>query len=46
VIQYGPFVVTSEEEVYQAMRDYQSNLNGFERARNWQSEIGKAMLGA
>jgi len=46
VVQYGPFVVTSEEEVYQAMRDYQSNLNGFERARNWQSEIGKAMLGA
>jgi len=44
VIQYGPFVVTSSEEVYQAMRDYQSNMNGFERARGWQSEIGKTML--
>ncbi|KAI5798488.1 RmlC-like cupin domain-containing protein [Pyronema domesticum] len=46
VVQYGPFVVTSNEEVYQAMLDYQSNANGFERARGWQSEIGKAMLGA
>ncbi|KAA8896296.1 RmlC-like cupin domain-containing protein [Sphaerosporella brunnea] len=46
IVQYGPFVVSSEEEVYQAMLDYQSHSNGFERARNWQSEIGKAMLGA
>jgi hypothetical protein len=44
-VQYGPFVVSSEEEVYQAMLDYQSNSNGFERARNWQSQIGRAMLG-
>ena len=43
-VQTGPFVVTSNEEVYQAMRDYQSNMNGFERARGWQSEIGKTML--
>ncbi|KOS20392.1 Pirin [Escovopsis weberi] len=44
VVQYGPFVVTSKEEVYQAMFDYQSSSNGFERAENWQSEIGRAML--
>ncbi|KAI5288887.1 hypothetical protein KEM54_004734 [Ascosphaera aggregata] len=40
VVQYGPFVVTSEEAVYQAMMDFQSNTNGFERAKNWKSEIG------
>ena len=43
IVQYGPFVVTSRDEVMQAMRDYQTHSNGFERARNWESEIGKAM---
>ena len=43
VIQYGPFVLTSKEEVYQALYDYQAQTNGFERAKNWQSEIGKSM---
>lgn len=43
VVQYGPFVVNSQEEVYQAVRDYQTYSNGFERAEGWQSEIGKSM---
>ena len=43
VVQYGPFVVTSREEVMQAMFDYQTNSNGFERANGWASEIGKSM---
>lgn len=43
VVQYGPFVLNSQEEVYQAMLDYQTASNGFERSRNWQSEIGKRM---
>ncbi|KAF8473277.1 putative pirin [Kalaharituber pfeilii] len=43
VVQYGPFVVNTEEEIYQAMRDYQANINGFERAKGWRSEIGKVM---
>ncbi|KAJ5766390.1 uncharacterized protein N7511_004006 [Penicillium nucicola] len=43
VVQYGPFVLTSQEEVYQAMMDYQTAANGFERTRGWQSEIGKRM---
>ncbi|PGH09608.1 hypothetical protein AJ79_05664 [Helicocarpus griseus UAMH5409] len=43
VVQYGPFVLSSQEQVYQAMLDYQSNANGFERARGWASEIGKRM---
>ncbi|KAL1963853.1 hypothetical protein VTN77DRAFT_7784 [Rasamsonia byssochlamydoides] len=43
VVQYGPFVCTSQEEVYQAMLDFQTATNGFERARGWESEIGKRM---
>jgi len=43
VVQYGPFVVESEEAVYKAMRDYQGYTGGFERAKGWRSEIGKAM---
>jgi redox-sensitive bicupin YhaK (pirin superfamily) len=44
IVQYGPFVVTSRDEVMQAMKDYQSYSNGFERANNWESEIGKSMV--
>ena len=44
VVQYGPFVQTTQEGVYQAMLDYQSHSNGFERAKGWQSEIGKTMV--
>ena len=44
VVQYGPFVLTSRDEVMQAMRDYQTYSNGFERAQNWESEIGKSMV--
>ena len=40
VLQYGPFVVTSKEGVYKAMVDFQSHANGFERAKDWKSEIG------
>ncbi|KAI9717993.1 MAG: hypothetical protein M1828_006983 [Chrysothrix sp. TS-e1954] len=45
VVQHGPFVVNTREEIYQAMFDYQSYVNGFERARNWSSEIGKVLMG-
>lgn len=41
IVQYGPFVTTSKEAVHQAMRDFQTSSNGFERAANWQSEISK-----
>lgn len=43
VVQYGPFVLNTQEEVYQAMVDFQSHSNGFERAAGWKSEIGKSM---
>ena len=44
VVQYGPFVLNSPEDVYQALSDYQDFTNGFERAEKWQSEIGKRMV--
>ncbi|KAK2592990.1 RNA pol II transcription cofactor [Conoideocrella luteorostrata] len=43
VVQHGPFVLSSKAGVYQALYDYQTFSNGFERARNWESEIGKPM---
>ncbi|KAG7231658.1 hypothetical protein INR49_004194 [Caranx melampygus] len=39
VVQHGPFVMTTEEEIRQAIRDYQGGTNGFERAKNWRSRI-------
>jgi len=44
VVQYGPFVLNSQEQVYQAFSDYQTHSNGFERAKDWESEIGKSMV--
>ncbi|TKA71036.1 hypothetical protein B0A55_06326 [Friedmanniomyces simplex] len=44
VVQYGPFVLNDASQVRQAIMDYQSYQNGFERAENWQSEIGKSMM--
>lgn len=43
IVQYGPFVSSSKEEVMQAIMDFQGATNGFERARDWESEIGKQM---
>ncbi|KAI1193194.1 RmlC-like cupin domain-containing protein [Nemania serpens] len=44
VVQYGPFVLNTHEEVRQALFDYQFQTNGFERAKDWSSEIGKSMV--
>ncbi|EAU88583.1 pirin domain-containing protein [Coprinopsis cinerea okayama7 len=40
VFQYGPFVMTTREEIQQTLRDYQLGQNGFEKAHRWKSEIG------
>ncbi|KAF4318020.1 hypothetical protein BBO99_00005321 [Phytophthora kernoviae] len=40
VVQYGPFVMTSQSEIQQTIRDYQSGVNGFENAPAWASDIG------
>ena len=44
IVQYGPFVLTDPSQVRQAMMDYSTYTNGFERAEGWQSEIGRAMM--
>lgn len=38
VVQRGPFVMTSQEEIHQAFEDFYMHKNGFERARNWRSQ--------
>jgi redox-sensitive bicupin YhaK (pirin superfamily) len=40
VVQHGPFVMNTKEEVQEAMQDYYSFRNGFEKAKGFQSEIG------
>lgn len=45
IVQYGPFVLTDASQVRQALFDYQTFSNGFERAREWESEIGRSMMG-
>lgn len=44
VVQYGPFVVTSLDEVREALFHYSTHSGGFERAEGWASEIGKSMV--
>ncbi|KIJ44108.1 hypothetical protein M422DRAFT_30627 [Sphaerobolus stellatus SS14] len=41
VVQYGPFVMTSREDIQKTLMDYQTARNGFEKAHTWQSEIAK-----
>lgn len=41
VCQRGPVVMCTEEEIYQAFMDYRNGRNGFENAKNWQSENSK-----
>ncbi|KAJ0107795.1 hypothetical protein J7T55_000057 [Diaporthe amygdali] len=44
VVQYGPFVLNSIDEVREALTDYSTYSRGFERAEGWASEIGKSMV--
>ncbi|KAI8908467.1 RmlC-like cupin domain-containing protein [Gorgonomyces haynaldii] len=39
IVQHGPFVMNTKEEIMQAMMDYQLARNGFENAPKWESEI-------
>lgn len=43
IVQYGPFVVSDVAQIRQALFDYQTFSNGFERAKGWESEIGRVM---
>ncbi|XP_061375690.1 pirin-like protein [Gastrolobium bilobum] len=38
VVQFGPFVMNTQEEIDQTIDDFENNANGFEKARQWKSE--------
>ncbi|CAK5263345.1 unnamed protein product [Mycena citricolor] len=41
IVQYGPFVMNTREEIMDTLRDYQLGRNGFEKAHSWKSEIAQ-----
>lgn len=40
VVQHGPFVMTTKEEIQKTFMDYRMGQNGFEKAHVWKSKIG------
>jgi redox-sensitive bicupin YhaK (pirin superfamily) len=40
IVQYGPFVMTTNEEIEQTFEDFQLSKNGFEGADTWKSVYG------
>jgi len=40
IVQHGPFVMNTREEISQAIEDYQMGKNGFEMAHRWKSVEG------
>ncbi|KAG5138454.1 hypothetical protein JHK82_023185 [Glycine max] len=38
LVQFGPFVMNSQEEIDQTIDDFENFANGFEKARHWTSE--------
>ncbi|WWC85769.1 uncharacterized protein L201_000635 [Kwoniella dendrophila CBS 6074] len=41
VVQYGPFVVNTNQQAMEAIKDFQLGRNGFEGAVGWESKIAK-----
>jgi len=46
IVQHGPFVMNTQEEIYQAVKDFQNGKNGFEKAPGWYSQIGLSITHA
>lgn len=45
IVQHGPFVMNTKEEIYNTFIDYQYGMNGFERAVEWRSTMAKKIKG-
>ena len=43
IVQYGPFIDVSEQNIYETFRNYQLGINGFENVRTWNSVIDKGV---
>ena len=42
IVQHGPFVMTTDEEISEAFHDYRHGENGFENAKKWESDYVKS----
>lgn len=38
VVQHGPFVMNTQDEIEQTIEDYHQCKNGFEKAKHWKSQ--------
>jgi redox-sensitive bicupin YhaK (pirin superfamily) len=43
IVQHGPFVMNTTEEIYEAFDDFQFRRNGFENAGTWKSKNSRRM---
>jgi len=41
IVQYGPFVMNTMDEIHQSFDGFRAAKNGFENAATWRSEIGR-----
>ncbi|KAF8948784.1 hypothetical protein BGZ47_002757 [Haplosporangium gracile] len=39
IVQHGPFVMNTHEEIYETFFDFRNAVNGFERANQWRSSV-------
>lgn len=44
VVQFGPFVMNTQEEIDRTIEDYENCINGFEKAMHWRSESGLSLV--